>query len=342
MKVNLSKLLRAKLRVLLVGKPGLAKTARVLEAAKEAGYRTVIFRTSLSERVDLGGCLVPDVAAGVTVALPLQLLADLKKASDKVLVFLDDLGQAPMDVQAATMSLFDKGTLPENVVIWGATNRPGDKAGVTSLCEPLRSRFHVAFAIASPGEVETSSGATFLGTWKDEVDGWCEWAAGEEFAAEIVAWHAATTGRTLYAWQPAADPAQRMADFRSWETVAKLWAAGIRDLSAISAAIGKPAAAEFLAFASLADKLPTPAQVWLDPEGAPVPDEPAAQFLIASMLARSAEAKFARQLVTYFSRLPRVQAAFCARSAFKRLGAKLAGSAEWQAWFLANSALFSS
>ncbi|MEI6873319.1 MAG: AAA family ATPase, partial [Verrucomicrobiota bacterium] len=149
MKVNLSKLLRAKLRVLLVGKPGLAKTARVLEAAREAGYRTVIFRTSLSERVDLGGCLVPDVAAGVTVALPLQLLADLKKASDKVLVFLDDLGQAPMDVQAATMSLFDKGTLPENVVIWGATNRPGDKAGVTSLCEPLRSRFHVAFAIAS-------------------------------------------------------------------------------------------------------------------------------------------------------------------------------------------------
>ena len=55
------------------------------------------------------------------------------------MLLLDDLGQAPIDVQAAAMSLFDSGALPEHVLIWGATNRPGDKAGVSSLCEPLRS-----------------------------------------------------------------------------------------------------------------------------------------------------------------------------------------------------------
>jgi len=44
--------------------------------------------------------------------------------------------------------------------------------------------------------------------------------------------------------------------------------------------------------------------------------------------------------VRYFSRLPRVMGAYCARDAYKRLGAKLAGNAAWQKWWLANSALF--
>ena len=55
---------------------------------------------------------------------------------------------------------------------------------------------------------------------------------------------------------------------------------------------------------------------------------------------QAAEPKFAQQLVRYFSRLPRVMAAYCARDAYKRLGAKLAGNADWQKWFLANRALF--
>jgi hypothetical protein len=33
-------------------------------------------------------------------------------------------------------------------------------------------------------------------------------------------------------------------------------------------------------------------------------------------------------------------AAYCARDAYKRLGAKLAGNADWQKWFLANRQLF--
>jgi len=342
MKVSLEKLMSQRVRVLLVGSPALAKTARIQSAADAAGYKLVVIRLSLCERVDLGGCLVPDVAAGITRQLPLALLKYLQTTTDKVVVLLDDLGQAPTDVQAAAMSLFDAGFLSPSVLIWGATNRPADKAGCVGLCEPLRSRFDLAFAMPTPEVGEVAGGPVMLSTWREEVDGWCNWAAAKEYAAEIVAWHAATVGRTLYQWKPMADPAARMPDFRSWEVVAKLWEAGLRDLQTVSAAIGKPAASEFLAFAALADQLPTPAQIWLDPDGAHVPTEAAAQYLIASMLARAVEPKFARQLVVYFSRLPRVQAAFCARAAFKRLGAKLAGSAEWQQWFLANSALFSS
>ena len=336
----LASLIAAKRRVLFVGPPGCAKTARIAAAAAAAGHDLVVIRLSLAERVDLGGCLVPDAAGGVTRALPLETLHRLRTTTRPTILLLDDLGQAPIDVQASAMALFDSGALPDHVLIWGATNRPGDKSGVTGLCEPLRSRYHVAFSVATPESEEKSDGSTFIAPWADEVAAWCDWASSEDFAPEIVAWHRSTTGRTLYAWRPVSDPALRLPDFRSWETVGRLWSAGLRDLRTVGAAIGKPAAAEFLAFAALADQLPTPQQVWLDPDGATVPTDPAAQYLIAAMLGRAAEPKFATQLVTYFSRLPRVMGAYCARDAYKRLGAKLAGNSAWQQWFLANRQLF--
>jgi hypothetical protein len=131
-----------------------------------------------------------------------------------------------------------------------------------------------------------------------------------------------------------------MPDYRSWETVIHLWNAGIQDLQSISAAIGKPAAAEFLAFARLANKLPTPDQVWMDPKGAPVPDDPSALYLVASMLAAAVEPEHSAAAVTYMTRMPRVYGALLARDMYRKLGAKLSGSREWVSWFTENQELF--
>jgi hypothetical protein len=336
----LASLINARRRVLFVGPPGCGKTARIAAAAAAAGHDLVVIRLSLAERVDLGGCLVPDAAGGVTRALPLETLHRLRTTTRPTILLLDDLGQAPIDVQASAMALFDSGALPHNVVIWGATNRPGDKSGVSGLCEPLRSRYHVAFAVATPEAEDKADGSTLLAPWADEVEAWCDWASGEEFAPEIIAWHRSTTGRHLYEWRPVSDPGVRMPDFRSWETVGRLWNAGLRDQRTLGAAIGKTGAALFLAFASMADQLPTPQQVWIDPDGAPVPTDPSGQYLIAAMLGRAAEPKVASQLVRYIGRLPRVVGALCARDAHKRLGAKLCGNAAWQQWYIANRQLF--
>lgn len=334
--------MKARERVLLVGPPGCSKTARVLACSKSLGMKTLVIRVSLSERIDFGGCLVPDMAQGITRALPLELLRELQTTTTPTLFFADDLGQAPIDVQAALMKLFEEGELSEHVLIWGATNRPGDKAGVTALCEPLRSRFALAFSIATPGVEDKPDGATVLQNWKAEVDAWCDWALDQDADAAIVAWHRSTTGRTLYAWKPHADPAMRLPDFRSWATVIRLYKNGLTDLGTIGAAVGKAAAAEFLAFARLADKLPTPDQVWIDPEGAPVPaqDDPSSLYLAAGMLSAAVTEKFAGQFCRYIDRMPRVFAALAGRDAYKKVGAKLTGNKEWGKWFIKNQELF--
>lgn len=336
----LDSLMAAGQRVLLVGPPGCAKTARIAAVAAAHGRRLVVMRVSLSERVDFGGALVPDMAAGVTRALPLDVLADLQTTTTPTLLFLDDLGQAPIDVQSAVMHLFDEGALSPQVLIWGATNRPGDVAGVTRLCEPLRSRFGPKFAIPTPGTDDRADGPAMLGTWADEVAGWCNWAMDNGAPAEVIAWHRSTSGRTLYAWQPSADPAIAMPDFRAWERVIELWQAGLQNLGLLASVVGKPAAAEFLAFARLAHKLPTPDQVWMDPSGAPVPDDSAALYLVASMLAAAVAPQHAAAVVTYLARMPRVYGALLARDAYRKLGAELSGSREWVSWFTENQEIF--
>lgn len=342
---NLEKLMRAGMRVLLVGPPGTAKTARIVATGKACSRRLFLGiggRTcDLSDRVDFGGALIPDMAAGITRTLPLVELREILDCEEPAIWFIDEIGRAALDVQGGICSLMDtlRRTRP-NVVVWAATNRPGDKAGVMGLSEQLRSRFDCAFSVPVPGAEDKADGAVMLGTWAEEVASWCEWALDQGAPAEIVAWHRSTTGRTLYGWKPCADPAVRMPDFRSWATVIRLWGAGLRDLRSVASAIGKGPAAEFLAFAALADGLPTPDQVWLDPDGAPVPTDPAALYLVAGMISAAATQATAGALCRYFGRMPRVYAALAARDAYRRLGAKLAGNRDWQKWFVENQQLF--
>lgn len=336
-------------RVLLVGPPGLGKTAQILDAARETGRAVEIIRLALSERVDLTGALVPDAAAGVTRQLPLAQIASIRcraGAGEKVLLFLDDLGQAPTDVQSAAMALFDPCFWGNNMpLIWGATNRPGDKAGVSALCEPLRSRFHAAYSVATPEKPGGEPGDGVLGTWADTVAGWVSWAEAAGLPEVITSFHSMTgngAGQSLYTWKPSSDPSARFADFRSWEAAARRWTAGLRSLSQISAAVGAAAAAPFLAFARLESELPTLAEIQIDPASARLPSSGAAQWLMIGMIVGGLkEPQTASPALVYIQRFPEPLRAYFARTAQRRgFTPTLSRSKEFAAFIRDHAELF--
>lgn len=343
---RLASLIKNQFRVILVGPPGTAKTARIRAAASALGWKFfygIDGRTAdLMDRLDAAGAVVPDVHAGVSRSLPLQALRDILDCREPAVWFVDEIGRAPVDVQGALCSTFDRlRSTGSPVVVVAATNRPQDKAGVASLSEQLRSRFDVAFSIATPDiDGKGGTGAVYLTDWAGEVDGWCDHAADAGFDPAVIAWHRMTKGRSLYAWKPTQDPAVRMADYRSWETVARLLAAGLSDLDSVGAAIGRGPAAEFLAFVALKNDLPTPQQVWTDPVNARLPEQPASTYFIASILAQSVEPKFVPAFLTYIDRLPRAFAGYAARDMFRRLNTKLSRIPEWNSWFVTNAELF--
>lgn len=357
---NLTSCVKRNKSFLLVGPPGIAKTGIVLAAAAEAGMEVIISRASTAERTDMVGCYVPDTEEGVTRALPLEMLHYLRTSKHRILFFLDDFGQAPEDVQNASMSLWDKiGGLPDNVLICAATNRVTDKAGVRRLIEPLRSRFRKAFVIPTPDTQgkEKDLPYVLLGTWEDQRNAWLDWALDYGAPAEVIAFIRATGLRyreevdskgnvtvieenPLYAWRPDANPAMRFADFRNWEYVIDDWNDGERDFDMIAASIGKPVAMEFLAYARLANDLPSPDQIWADPQSAKVPESSSAQFLVVSMLASATKVEHIPPTLQYVDRLPRVMGALLVRDLQKRHEVALNNCPEYREWFLKNKDLF--
>lgn len=346
---RLANLIRAQQRVLLVSPPALGKTSRIQAAVALLGWRYfygIDGRTAdLMDRLDAAGAVVPDTAAGVSRLLPLQALRDIIECREPAVWFIDEIGRAPLDVQGGINAVLD--TLKRNgspVVVVAATNRPQDKAGVTSLSEQLRSRFDVTFALSVSAEDERNTDVTYLAPWREEVTNWCNFAADADFDPLVVAWHRSTSGSTLYNWKPNQNAAVRYADFRSWHTVSNLLKAGLTDVDTIAAAIGRGVAAQFTAFAALAREIPLPSQVLADPHGARVPAEPAACWFISAYLPPAVTSKNVGAFLTYIDRLPRAYTALAANDLHRRHVNKPAGSpirsTEWNAWFAKNHDLF--
>jgi MoxR-like ATPase len=164
----------ARLPILLVGKPGVGKSDVVAQAAAEAGADLLISHPAVADPTDAKG--LPWAEAGATHAtfLPFGDLAQAMAATKPLVWFLDDLGQASPAVQASFMQLIlarrvNGHKLPECVVFVAATNRREDRAGVSGILEPVKSRFATI--------VEMEPG----------LDDWTVWATQNSIRAEVIA-----------------------------------------------------------------------------------------------------------------------------------------------------------
>lgn len=158
-------------RVLVKGSPGVGKTSIISKVANDLGFKLIIMHPILREPVDFKG--FPFVVDGQAVFLPYGDLLQIVNATEPTVVFLDDLGQADITVQKALMQIILEGAInefkvPDCVRFCAATNRITDLAGVSTVIEPLKSRFHSI--------VELIVGA----------NEWCEWALNNNMPHEII------------------------------------------------------------------------------------------------------------------------------------------------------------
>ncbi len=187
---------------LVVGPPGIGKSDIPAQAAAATGHKLIVSHPVVSDPTDfkgfpwLHGLTFTDVLqiAAKRIAKAKKKTLDVTKiitdtcselakmdmsvsadfvpfanlelimhATEPTVFFLDDLGQAPVAVQAACMQLIlareiNGKKISDHVVFVAATNRREDRAGVQGILDPLKSRFIIAHLVT-------------------DTDDWIEWAS---------------------------------------------------------------------------------------------------------------------------------------------------------------------
>jgi len=281
--------------ILIVGPPGIGKTDIVKQACQNANAKLIISHPVVSDPTDYKGLPFPDGESAKF--LPFGELLSLIKAEKKTVFFLDDLGQAPASVQAAAMQLLLERRInghhvSEYVTFIAATNRVQDRAGVTGILEPVKSRF------ASIIELEF------------DLNEWAKWAFKHNMPTELIAF-ARFRPELMFDFAPT----KEIKNYPCPRTVAKvgeLLNIGIPkeiEFETIQGAAGEGFAAEFIAFLQIYRNLPNPDLIIMNPDKADVPDPETPEglatiYALCGALANKANDVNFENILRYGKRLP--------------------------------------
>ena len=302
---QLSKLLsfsvQNNLPVLVKGKPGIGKSDIVSQVSDNLGYKLIISHPVVSDPTDYKG--LPFVVNGGAEFLPFGELNELIKTQEPLIYFLDDFGQASPSVQAAAMQLLlarqiNGHKISNEVRFIAATNRREDKAAVSGLLEPVKSRF------ASIVELEVST------------DDWVKWALTHGMPTEII---------SFIQFRPELldnfEATKEIKNSPSPRTVAfagKMINAGVpSDLmfEAFEGAAGESFAHELTAFLKVYLTLPSIHQIKMDPLNCKIPDSVAGKFAICGAIADNMNPENIEPFVSYTERLSPEMGVMCMKNA---------------------------
>jgi hypothetical protein len=291
-------LVKARQPVFLWGSPGIGKSAIVRQLAASLDQHLQDVRALLLDPVDLRGLPFLGSDGRSKWATPEFLPQD-----GEGILFLDELNAAPAMVQAGCYQLvldrkLGEYALPDGWAIVAAGNRDSDRAVTTRMPTPLRNRFvHLEF------EVDTQE--------------WSEWAIQSGIRPEVIA---------FLRFRP-----ELLSDFqkdanafpspRSWEFLSKILDAyppPTIEHELFAGAVGNGAATEFSGFLRMFRDLPNIDAILLNPHREPVPESPAAQYAVASALARCATDFNFDRICQYLKRLPAEFSVLCVRDASLR------------------------
>lgn len=284
---TLKKAVKAGLPVLVKGAPGVGKSDIITQVAKELKYDLIINHPVVSDPTDFKG--LPGIVQGKAEFLPFGDLRSLIEAKKPTIAFLDDLGQAPAVVQAAAMQLIlarqvGGHKVSKKVVFVAATNRREDKAGVTGILEPVKSRF------ATIVELEPTA------------DEWIEWAFENDMPTELIGFIHFRPA-LLHEGTATIDIVNHPCP-RTIAYAGKLINIGIDDIETLAGAVGEGCAVELIGFMEVYKSLPNISAILTDPSKAIVPTEPAALYAVVSALVDKATKDNAHRVLKYGNRLP--------------------------------------
>src|SRR5262249_4968000 len=280
----LRSLVSARQPVFIWGGPGIGKSAVVRQLASALGVPLQDVRALLLDPVDLRGLPFLGSDGRSKWATPEFLPRD-----GSGILFLDELNAAPAMVQASCYQLvldrkLGEYTLPDGWGIVAAGNRDSDRAVTTRMPTPLRNRFvHLEFEV--------------------DLQEWSEWAIQAGIRPEVIAF-LRFRQELLSAFDR---DANAFPSPRSWEFVSRILETSpdqTIEHELFAGAVGAGAATEFSAFLGMFRELPNIDAILLNPHREPVPDNPAAQYAVASALARCASDVNFDRVCTYLDRMP--------------------------------------
>ena len=281
----------ARLPVLVTGAPGVGKSDIVAQACEAAGADLILSHPAVADPTDAKGLPWVGKDGDSATFLPFGELARALKATKLTVWFLDDLGQAPPSVQASYMQLLlarrvNGHALPDCVTFVAATNRRTDRAGVSGILEPVKSRFAAIVELAP------------------NLDDWCNWAFAHDIPAELIAF-LRFRPELLCKFTPSADLTNCPLP-RTWSHAAKLMLLNLPSAvehAALVGAVGEGAAVEFVAFRKLFAELPNIDGILIDPDKAKIPDQPATLYAVVTALGMKATPKNFPRVARYAERL---------------------------------------
>ena len=290
--------------VLVTSAPGCGKSDIIEAATKDAGADLIISHPVVSDPTDYKG--MPYAENGEAHFLPFGDLNKIISAKKPTVFFLDDLGQAPPAVQAACMQLvlarrINGHKVSDKVTFLAATNRRQDKAGVSGMLEPVKSRFTII-----PLEVS--------------VDDWCRWAINKgNMPIELISF-IRFRPELLSALSPSKDIVNS-ASPRTVASIGRQQNAGLPAdlrLEVFTGAAGESFATEYNSFLDMYQQLPDVNQILLAPDSVPVPTRPDILFALSGAIAARMTPTNADNAFHFLDKLSPEIGVACAKDAISR------------------------
>jgi len=290
--------------VIIVGKPGVGKTAIVEQAAVKYEAELIKMHPALDEPTDVKGIpwFFEDAKGKKRAAfVPIGQFERVMTAKGKTILFLDDFLQAVDAVQKGHMQTLHGREIaghriPDCVRMVIATNDRSHRAGAGGALEPIKSRTTIVELVEDLDE--------WARYWLFEQQTLDGVKVSMDLLAETVAFLKARP-ELFCDFNPNVD-LKNSPNPRTWVKSIKWLTRPVDDvvqLAAQTGVLGEGPAGERLAFRETYRQMPTIDAILLNPDAVEIPEQPSILFAICGALAGKANEKNFERVARFADRM---------------------------------------